>query len=922
MKKKSWKKSASRALIVSTVCSLTIASGAMAETTTTTTLPNNTFPSSTLNQTTTTPPAAATPALLRYFFTDVPQTHWALKHITKLSLLGIVEGVDSGNYAPESSVTQEQVITMAIRMMGLEQEALRYQGSFVVSFAVQDYARPYLRMAIEKGLININEEAAAAAANSSAWGSRQATREWVAKIVIRAIGQESEALRLTGTPTSFADNNKITSGVVGHINQAVELKIVNGFDDNTFRPDGTVTRAQMATFLSRAEKYLKASSARVVKGYISGLSANKISIQDELGAVHEYTLQSSTIYYSGKDDRRMTLTGIRPSNEVYLIQEGGSVYFVEVTNDEVPMDTFEGKLVQTSLNDLSIVLNVNGTEQLFKLTPDASVIKADGTGASLAQLLPGSTLELRRNKILRDAGVSEILVKREPVVKTVEAFFQKINGQQLQVTNKTNNTTEVYNITGETVISNAAAVTTADELYEGDQLSLTIVDDIIQSINITFKAVDSVDRGKLVSLVQDQKLITIEKTDGSFATYKYADTMNVVIDGLNFASIRDLAIEDSIVVEIKDNRIIRTRISNRSVQNNMVATIVNYDANRKLLTVLDSNGKPEVFNITDQTTFEYDNRAVTLSQFSQYFQNDKRVIISVSQKNVRSVKYASSFEGKLVGKSVSELVLELAGGQQMSFKLTNTPGVLIAGKPSANFNNDLKLGDQVKLLLNADQGIVYAVQVKSSLMLRVQSKTGSYVTMRNAEGSTFGYEISTVNIAKSGIASPTHNDVRVNDYVVMEFAGLDLQKVTVLQTTLGKVTGVDAATGKINVQTFGNIAQSLVMGSSTKVILGTNTYSDLSQIKVGDRIESVRDANGNYEFTIIRPEVRKFTSYNVSAKQITFQRRNLDEQYIFDLPTDAYVHKGEQQIDPAFLINNDTLNVYLLGGEIIEIEKN
>jgi trimeric autotransporter adhesin len=919
MKKKTWRKTASRALIVSTVCSLTIASNAMAELTTTTT---NTNPPAAVNQTTPAATTPAAPAQLRYFFPDVSPSHWALKHITKLSLLGIVEGDDIGQYKPENSVTQEQVITMAVRMMGLEREALNYQGSFVVSFAVQDYARPYLRMAIEKGLIDINEEAAAAAANSTAWGSREATREWVAKIVIRAIGKRTDALNRAGTPTAFADNNTISPAIIGYINEAVSLGIVNGFDDNTFRPTGSVTRAQMATFLSRAEKYLQNSSPRVVRGYVAGLNGNKISIQNELGVAQEYTLQSNTIYYSGKDDRRMALTGIRPSNEVYLVQDNGFVYFLEVTNEEVPMDIFEGKLVQSSLADLSIVLNVNGMEQLFKLSADASVVKADGSGASLAQLVAGSTLELRRNKIIRDAGISEIVVKREPVVATLEAFFQNINGQQLQVTNKTNNATETYNITSETVVNYGDSVTTVGELYEGDQLLLTIVDDVVKSIDIKFKAVDSVDQGKLVSLVQEQKLMTIEKADGSFATYRYADLMNVVIDGLPYASIRDLAIDDSIVVEIKDNKIKRTRISNRSVQNNMVSTIINYDSDNKLLTVLDAYGKPEVYTITDQTTFEYDNRAVTLSQFSQYFQKDKRVVISVSQKNIRSVKYASSFEGRLVGKSVSEVVVELAGGQQMSFKLSNIPGVQIAGKPNANFNNDLKLGDQVKILLNPDQGMVYAIQVKSSQMLRVQAKTGSYATVRNSEGSTFGYELSTVSIVKNGITSPTHNDVRVNDYVVMDFSGYDLNKVTVLQTTLGKVTGVDAASGKVNIQTFGNIAQNLVMGSSTKVIVGTNTYSDLSQIKVGDRVESVRDTNGNYEFTVIRPEVRKFSSYNVSAKQISFQRRTLDEQYVFELSVDAYVHKGEQQIDPAFLINNDTLNVYFLGGKIIEIEKN
>jgi trimeric autotransporter adhesin len=925
-----WSKTVRRAIIFSTVCSLTAASTAFGAISPTagTPLPgtNTTVPQIT-NTTTQTPvnnPVLQPPKQLRYDFPDVAKMppHWALKYITKLALLGIVEGDDYGQYKPEDAVTQEQVIAMAIRMMGLEQEALNYRGSFAVAFDVQDYARPYLRMAIEKGLVDPQEETVAAGVNGSKWGSRPASREWVAKVVIRAIGMRTDALNLSNVQPAFTDAKSITPSAIGYINLAVSKGIVNGFEDNTFRPTEMVTRAQMAAFLGRSDKYMAILPARAVKGYIAELGANKIVIQNELGMTQEFLLQNSTIYYSGKDDRRMAVQGLQASNEVYLIQDNGYVYYVEVTNDEVPMEEFEGKLIQTNMSDLTIKLEINGQEQQFKLNADASVVKPDGTGAGLAQLTPGSILQLKRNKIIANAGISAIVVKREPVIRSFEGFFQKINGQQLLITNKVNTATETLTISPETVVTYQGLATTAADLYEGDHLKITVVDDLVQSIEITFKAVDAVDRGKLVSIDYENRILNLEKADGKLVAYRYTALMNVVMDGLAYATVRDLSKDDSIVVEIKDNAVVRTKISNRSVQSNLVTTIINYDRDNKWLTVKDVNGNPDVYIITDQTTFEYENRAMTLSEFIGYLAKDKRVELSVSQKNIRSVRMTTSYEGKVVGKSVSELVLQTATGQQMSFKLSGYPYVQLAGKPMANYD-DVKQGDEVKLQINADTGTVLYIQLKASLTLRVTNKVGSYVTVANTEGSTFGYELGHIKIAKDGFNSPTHSDVQINDYVVMDFTGTQLEKATVLIATLGKVTAVDASTGRLNLMTFGGMAQNLTMGSSTKVEIN-KASSSLNQVKVGDRVETVRDINGNYLIRVIPVELREVNAYDVNTKKLTFMRKDINEKeesFIVEFAPGAYIHKNGERVEPYFLMKNEKVNVYMLDGKIVELER-
>lgn len=85
--------------------------------------------------------------------------HWAIKHITKLAAIGIIQGYERAEYRPENSVSQQDVIVMAIRMMGLEKQALENKAETVLPVQVSDYAKPYVAYAFDRGLILTQEEA-------------------------------------------------------------------------------------------------------------------------------------------------------------------------------------------------------------------------------------------------------------------------------------------------------------------------------------------------------------------------------------------------------------------------------------------------------------------------------------------------------------------------------------------------------------------------------------------------------------------------------------------------------------------------------------------------------------------------------------------------------------------------------------------
>lgn len=76
-------------------------------------------------------------------FNDVPITHWANTYISKAAEFGIVAGYGNGYFGPSDPVTYEQAVTMIIRAVGGEPEALAAGG----------YPDGYLAVAREYGLI-------------------------------------------------------------------------------------------------------------------------------------------------------------------------------------------------------------------------------------------------------------------------------------------------------------------------------------------------------------------------------------------------------------------------------------------------------------------------------------------------------------------------------------------------------------------------------------------------------------------------------------------------------------------------------------------------------------------------------------------------------------------------------------------------
>ncbi|MFC3769243.1 S-layer homology domain-containing protein [Paenibacillus sp. GCM10012303] len=859
---------------------------------------------------------------IRLGFPDVPSSHWAIKHVSKLALIGIVQGDDQGKFNPENSVNQQDAIIMAIRMMGFEKEALDNKTTIALPFEdVRTDARPYVAYAINKGLIDLQEEVA----GGMKWGNQDASREWVAKIVIRAVGKKQEALNKSNLPTGFADNTSISSSTLGYINEAISLGIVNGFEDNTFRPEGSVTRAQMATFLSRAEKYLVNPSDKVMVGTITSISGNRLTILEKNGQKRDVQLHSNASFYTFKDDTaKLTSSDVKLYNEVYILQNQGTAYFVEVTNDEIPMSSITGKLVSVNINDLTASLEVDGKYYTYDLASNVTIRDLNGAGISLGSLLENSVLELKKHALIEDAKISQIIVKQVPLNKTFNGSFQSFDPAALTVTvtDKDTGLIETYEISDRSAFVQGDKYFDPANLFEGDIVRVQIKNSVVISVEVVQQLVEKRDQGRLVTVSDDKTIVTIQKTGDELASYKVSDRVIVLMEGSQFGSVRDLMPGDDLKLEINQNKIDKIAVQSRSIQNFTLATVHGYDADTKFLTVIDELGKPMIYKLTDKTRLLFDNNEIPLASFQSNFVKGKRVNIVASEGTLLSVQVATRMEGTItsVSSTSGDITVKTASGAIQTYKTMSYAGVDKYSLPNAKLS-DLRQGDFVRGFFDATQETVVGLSVRESLIVHTVSKEadGSRITIRDSAGNTSSYSMFGIPVHRNGLAVGVAG-IAVDEPLQVTFIGRTLENVQALDTVRGKVTAVDAASGKVTVTDYTGISRVVEAGTSAVVKHGANTYT-LAALKADDRVEIVKDTAGATTIRIITGEQRGIYSYDASTREMTFERRNLNDKVKYLLHEKAYISQGTQIIQPTALNPGDRVTVYFVNDKVVEIAK-
>lgn len=177
-------------------------------------------------------------------FSDVPSTHWAYDYIEELVSRGAIDGYPDGKFYPEKTVTREEfakIMVMAAGLVPLPAAESTYADVSLSHWSSPyiETARPYMTAYQSMGRLYF-------------YPFSGALREDMAVAVVKLRGFDPTKADLSLLSTMFSDLSSISEVARPYVALAVEQGIINGYNDGTFRGQGTITRAEAAAILYRA----------------------------------------------------------------------------------------------------------------------------------------------------------------------------------------------------------------------------------------------------------------------------------------------------------------------------------------------------------------------------------------------------------------------------------------------------------------------------------------------------------------------------------------------------------------------------------------------------------------------------------------------------------------------------------------------
>lgn len=235
-------------------------------------------------------------------FSDVPSSHWAHDTISELADKGIINGIEEGVYAPEGTLTRAQFIKLLVCASDDYDNSTTYTAVYNDTAADAWYT-PYVTCGVYSNIIERDTD--------YFYPDTAITRGEAAVWMINGMGVSSEA------------NCKFNDVTDAEQKKAVAIAsaygLINGYEDGTFKPNNTLTRAEAAALISRMMN--KTASFKALRED----SANEVVFKE--GVKYAQTGSSNKV---GKvDNDKKTITFTNADETVKNLQKGDILYMPE-----------------------------------------------------------------------------------------------------------------------------------------------------------------------------------------------------------------------------------------------------------------------------------------------------------------------------------------------------------------------------------------------------------------------------------------------------------------------------------------------------------------------------------------------------------------------------------------------------------------
>ncbi|MFZ3171632.1 MAG: S-layer homology domain-containing protein, partial [Carboxydocellales bacterium] len=368
--------------------------------------------------------------------------HWAKKNVWKLNMEGVIKGYEDGSFQPEKSVSKAESVVMAVRLLGLEAEAntkINAQLPFKDAAAIPAWAVGYIAMALEKGIIDQG--------NDYFQPDKAATRMDATTILVRSLGKPVNS-QVSEAQLKFTDVRTISTDAQNYIAMAVLNNLIKGYEDGSFRPAGSVTRAELATIFDRAQERNELGINKFrLKGTLTAVSASESIVSVNTGvydAVYDAVYSGSKNYkvISGaaiyRNDQAVELVSLKPQDNVeLLLNKVGDIVFIDAKEpaQAEEQNLLKGFVTQVEAVNKTLKVLLSGVLEVRYAVAGDAVIMREGKTAAFSAIQVHDRVEMVQNPQGLIAKIKAVPVTKKSgvVISFVKNIKYELKGKGAKI---------------------------------------------------------------------------------------------------------------------------------------------------------------------------------------------------------------------------------------------------------------------------------------------------------------------------------------------------------------------------------------------------------------------------------------------------------------------------------------------------------
>ena len=850
-------------------------------------------------------------------FTDVTDKHWAKQQITRMNYRGVINGYEDGTARPDQSVTEFEAVSMAVRIMGLESQTASVASGAYLPVTVPTWkgAKETAVVAYQNGLIDENDFK----------HDQAATREWIAKLLVKILKQESMLDSVAGEYLDFGDVSAIGANYLSYVKVAKSLGLIGGYTDGTFKPKNKVTRAEMAAFLSRAEDKMSAIAAdNLIIGTVLSVDGINVSITKTDGTTANfYVVPNNSALYS-LTGSKIEVSALKVGDPVYVLYNGSMLNYLEVrasaaTGVQTPINAnLEGTITKIVADKKTIVLTSSDGTLNTLLVSDGTTITRSNTSGTLGfnDLQVGDKVKVAST----NQSATQIVI-----VTDSDSFTQSGTIYDVDVYNKLiimneSSGLKTYKMADSMTVSIAGMLSaTASSLKTGDKASYEIKNQEMVAIAVGGSSDLYDGTGTILEINTNSKFITYKTASGALKANYYNSATKVTFDGEN-GSISDLQVEDVATISVSNDYITNISVNSRKLNEGYKGTVYAIDYTNSILTIKSSDGSLKTYPVSSTAS-------ITLYDSSSYLsaiKKDMAIEIGISNGTITNIKANNRITGKVVRVNTSNKTLEILPESSSTTVVYNVSSSVYvdAFDESSTKLSAVDVGDTVNI--KVVNNLVTEIDVTCLIDYTVYttySNSSTHLTVKDSNDYKKELYInSNVTLVIPGDSTPTVKEIKEGDKLIATYNGSTLEKVEVSKQIAGTVTSINASAKTVSLRTFGGSSYTYNFDSNSYVDINGYTYSDLSKITVGEKIAVSDSADHGRRFAVLQTRTAKVGT--MQATRIFVQNSSPTGDWTsYSLSSDVYLHKGSTVLKTTDFKLDDTVTIYYADGMVYEVVK-